>query len=381
VIKPILPGATLGVLGSGQLGRMFTLAAARMGYHVHVYSPGRQTPAGEVATQEHSAPYEDTQALTAFARQVEVVTFEFENVPSSVCEVIEKYARVAPSGNVFHICQNRLREKSTLRGSGLPVPDFLAVRSLQELQAGLKIIGCPAVIKTSSSGYDGKGQAVIRSAEDLTSAWDSLSTDEAILEQLVDFDSEISVIGARNPQGDVAFFRPFHNTHRSHILDITLCPAALPQSVEDNAIEISRHVLEQLNVTGVLCVELFVKRDGSLLINELAPRPHNSGHLTIDAHSTCQFEQQVRAICGLPLGSVRQLSAAAMANVLGDLWQPAVPDWSALAADGEARLHLYGKKNPGMGRKMGHITALGPTTSAARELVLAARDRLQNHNP
>ena len=357
---------------------MFALAATRMGYHVHVYSPSSKTPAGEVAIQEHSAPYEDTSALAAFAKQVEVVTFEFENVPSSVCDEIEKYARVAPSGNVFHICQNRLREKSTLRSCGLPVPDFLAIRSHRELQEGLKTIGCPAVMKTASSGYDGKGQTVIRSDNDLAAVWDSLATDEAILEQLVDFDCEISVIGARNTRGEVAFYRPFHNTHRNHILDFTVCPAPLSQSVEDSAIEISRNVLDQLDVTGVLCVELFVRRDGSLLINELAPRPHNSGHLTIDAHTTCQFEQQVRAICGLPLGSVRQHSPAAMANMLGDLWQTADPDWLALSAGRSIKLHLYGKEIPGAGRKMGHITALHRSTSEAQCLVLSARDHLQN---
>lgn len=374
--KPILPGATLGVLGSGQLGRMFAIAGAQMGYHIHVYSPDKNTPAGEVAAREFSAPYEDEAALIEFAKSVDVVTFEFENVPSAVSTAIGKHSLIRPSAAVLNISQNRLREKGTLRDAGLPVPTFRPVTSAKELQSAVAELGAPSVIKTASSGYDGKGQAVIRSDSDCTTAWESLNTDEAILEQFVDFEREVSIVGARNPQGEFAVYRPFDNTHENHILDVTLCPASLTTQVENRAIEIARTVFESLNVIGVLCVEMFVTRTGDLLINELAPRPHNSGHLTIDAHKTSQFEQQVRAICGLPLGSVDQLAPAAMVNLLGDLWNKREPAWDGLCAQAAVNLHLYGKAAARPGRKMGHITTLADSTSAAADIALRARHSL-----
>lgn len=374
--QPVLPGAVLGVLGGGQLGRMFSIAARRLGYRVHIYSPDRSTPAGQVADVEHVAEYTDLDRLSEFARGIDVCTFEFENVPSAVSDTIEKFAPVRPSGRVLNVSQHRLKEKDMLSKAGLPVPQYRRIQSLSDLRTAADELGLPCVIKTATSGYDGKGQAVIDSRDACESAWNALATDEAILEQFVDFECELSVIGARNPQGQVAFYGPFRNTHRNHILDITICPAGLTPQVEQTALEVTRTVLESLDVVGVLCVEMFLTRNGRVLVNELAPRPHNSGHLTIDAHFTCQFEQQVRAVCGLPLGSCYQHAPAAMANLLGDLWENSEPDWASLLAEPAVKLHLYGKESARRGRKMGHITALADRIDDALSAVQTARSRL-----
>lgn len=378
MIDTILPGGTLGVLGSGQLGRMFAIAARRLGYRVHVYSSDSDSPTGQVADREFSAAYDDWDQLAEFAKSVDVVTFEFENVPAEVTHCIEQHTRVRPSGHVLKVAQHRIREKSTLADAGLPVPRFMAVGSLDELRAGVEQFGS-AVVKSASWGYDGKGQAVIRSLDQCENAWakiTSVGATLAILEELVDFQCEVSVIGARNVQGEFVHYGPFLNHHENHILDVTLCPSGLSREIEDRAVEIGRRVFEALDVVGVLCIEMFVTRDDQILINELAPRPHNSGHLTIDAHVTCQFEQQVRAICGLPLGSAEQRAPAAMVNLLGDLWETGEPDWSRMLKDGTAKLHLYGKQEARPGRKMGHITATAATIEAAREIALAARRAL-----
>lgn len=374
--NPILPGATLGVLGSGQLGRMFAIAARRLGYRIHVYSPDRDTPCGQVADMEYSAPYEDYEQLEQFARSVSVVTFEFENVPSAITELIGRHTLVRPSGAVLNISQHRLREKGTLQQHGLPVPGFRAVRSVADLEAALSELGRPAILKTASSGYDGKGQLRIDS-QSAADAWAALKTDEAILEALVDFECEVSVIGARSPSGEFAYYGPLRNSHAHHILDVTTCPAGLSPKLEQRAIEVARSVFEALDVVGVLCVEMFVTRNGEILINELAPRPHNSGHLTIDSHVTCQFEQQVRAICDLPLGSTQQKRPAAMANLLGDVWSKGEPQWSSMLKMNDIKLHLYGKTEARVGRKMGHITVLGESTEDAERAVRAARQILR----
>ena len=375
--NPILPGATLGVLGSGQLGRMFAIAARRLGYRVHVYSPDVDTPAGQVADREFSAAYDDLDQLAEFARSVDVVTFEFENVPAAVTDCIQKHCPVFPSGYVLSVAQNRIREKSTLRDAGLVVPEFLEVNSAAELRAGVAELGVPSVVKSASWGYDGKGQAVIHDPDQVDEIWASLATDQAILEQFVDFDCELSVVGARNSQGEFVHYGPFRNSHTNHILDVTVCPSGLPENVNERAIATARRVFECLDVVGVLCVELFVTKDQQILINEIAPRPHNSGHLTIDAHKTCQFEQQVRAICGLPLGDAGQHAGAAMANLLGDLWSDSEPSWQELLAC-DVKLHLYGKAEARPGRKMGHITALAQSISDADRIVRAARSSLLN---
>lgn len=375
--NPILPGATLGVLGSGQLGRMFAIAARRLGYGVHVYSPDVNTPAGQVADREFAAAYDDLEQLAEFARSVDVVTFEFENVPAAVTDCIQKHCPVHPSGSVLAVAQNRIREKSTLRDAGLAVPEFREVTSVEQLRSAVSELGTPSVVKTASSGYDGKGQAVIHDPGLIDEIWTSLHTDQAILEQFVEFECELSVVGARNVIGEFVHYGPFRNSHSNHILDITVCPSGLSDDVNARAVDTARHVFECLNVVGVLCVELFVTKDGLILINEIAPRPHNSGHLTIDAHKTCQFEQQVRSICGLPLGDAGQFADAAMANILGDLWDQSEPDWNSLLAQ-DVKLHLYGKAEARPGRKMGHLTATGASIKDVDKLVREARDSLLN---
>lgn len=374
----IQPGATLGVLGSGQLGRMFAIAARRMGYRVHVYSPDDDTPTGQVADVEIQANYDDLDRVAEFARAVDVVTFEFENVPSATTEVCERYAPVRPSGHVLFISQNREREKTYLRDAGLPVTPFVPVDSLAALQQALTQCGVPAVLKTADWGYDGKGQVVIRHPQEAEAAWKTLRTTTAILEQYIDYECELSVVAVRSPQHGVLTYGPIRNSHSRHILDVSLCPAPLPDRIAQDAVEIARAVLERMNVVGVMCIEFFLTRAGQLLINETAPRPHNSGHLSIDAHVTCQFEQQVRAVCGLPLGSNRQQRPAAMANLLGDLWESGPLDWSRVCAFPEVKLHLYGKREARLGRKMGHLTALADTVAEAERMVLTARSSLES---
>lgn len=373
----ILPGSTIGVLGSGQLGRMFAIAARRMGYRVHTFSPDSDTPTGQVADLEITAPYEDLDAIRDFARQVEVITFEFENIPAASVDEASAHTLVRPSGEVLHITQQRLREKLFLTRAGLPVTPFVAVRSLEDLQSALSRLGTPAIVKTAAFGYDGKGQMRIDQPDQTSAAWEHVGKQEAILESFVDFEREVSVIGARDCDGDFAHFGVIENRHRNHILDLSVAPAAVPERLASEAVELTRAVLEALEVVGVLCVELFVTRDQKLLINELAPRPHNSGHLTIDACVSSQFEQQLRAVCGLALGSTEQLRPAAMANLLGDLWAEGEPDWAAACAIPNVKLHLYGKLEPRPGRKMGHLTALASTPQAAEELVLRAREALR----
>jgi len=377
VTPAIPPGSTLGVLGSGQLGRMFAIAARRLGYRVHVLSPDDDTPTGQVADLEIRAAYDDLDAVAAFARGVSVVTFEFENVPAATTAACEQFAPVRPGGNVLHTSQNRLREKSFLKSAGIPVTPFWPVRSRGDLAAALAQAGTPSVLKTADWGYDGKGQAKLASADEVDRVWPKFAGGESILEAFIDFQCEISVVGARGADGSFVAYGPMQNSHVNHILDLAFAPAAVEPGVAAQAVEITREILRRLEVVGVLCVEFFVDRDNRLMVNELAPRPHNSGHLTIDACTTCQFEQQVRAVCGLPLGSPRQHRPAAMANLLGDLWQAGPPDWPAALAQGDVKLHLYGKAEPRIGRKMGHLTALADTADAAARRVLAARAALR----
>jgi 5-(carboxyamino)imidazole ribonucleotide synthase len=372
----IPPGSTIGVLGSGQLGRMFAIAARRMGYRVHTLSPDYDTPTGQVADREVQAAYDDLDAVRDFARGVDVVTFEFENVSAAATEAAAEHAPVRPAGSVLHATQHRLREKGFLAGAGFPVTPFAAVRSLGDLRAALAALGTPAVLKTAGWGYDGKGQVRIAAPGEAEAAWSAVGGEEAILEAFVDFDREVSVVAARGLDGAFAHFGVIENRHHRHILDISTAPAAVPPGVEREAVAVARGILEGLGVVGVLAVEMFLTRDGRLLVNELAPRPHNSGHLTFDACVTSQFEQQLRAICGLPLGSPELLRPAAMANLLGDLWAGGEPDWEAACRFSDVKLHLYGKADARPGRKMGHLTALAGTVEEARERVVAARAAL-----
>jgi 5-(carboxyamino)imidazole ribonucleotide synthase len=374
--RPVLPGATLGVLGSGQLGRMFALAARRMGYRVHTFSPERDTPTGQVADHEIAASYEDLDAVREFARGVDAVTFEFENVPAATAAAVAEIIPVRPSGEVLHMTQHRLREKTFLSQHGFPVTRFHRVVTREDLRAALAETGLPAVLKTADFGYDGKGQRTINALDETDAAFDALNGREGILEAFVAFERELSVVAARGADGVVASFGVVENTHARHILDHTVAPAALQHAVAREADEIARELLSQLEYVGVLCVEMFLTPDDKLFVNELAPRPHNSGHFTIDACATSQFEQQVRALCALPLGSTEQLRPAAMANLLGDLWQRGEPDWRAALAAPNVKLHLYGKRAARAGRKMGHLTALAATTEEALRTVLAARDAL-----
>lgn len=378
--RVIEPGATIGVLGSGQLGRMFAIAARRMGYRVHTYSADDDTPTGQVADREWQASYDDLDRVREFAKGVSVVTFEFENIPSATANAAAELAPVRPGGNVLYITQHRLREKTFLREHGFPVVPFAAVRSIDELTSALAKLGCPAVLKTAGWGYDGKGQSKIANPGEAADAWHRLATSEAVLEAFIDFDCEVSVVAARGLDGQIADFGVIHNTHANHILDVSITPADVSPEVEREAVRIARGVLESLGVVGVLCVEFFVARDGSLLMNELAPRPHNSGHLTFDACVTSQFEQQLRAICGLPLGSTELLRPAAMANLLGDLWQDGTPNWRAACTIPNVKLHLYGKEQARPGRKMGHLTALAESPAAARHAVVAARNALNRED-
>jgi 5-(carboxyamino)imidazole ribonucleotide synthase len=371
--KPILPGSVIGVLGSGQLGRMFAIAARRMGYRVHTLSPDSDTPTGQVADLEVNAAYEDLDAVRQFASNVAAVTFEFENVPADTAAAAAECAPVRPAGHILHTTQHRLREKTFLSESGFPVTRFARAGSRQELDGCVSVIGLPAILKSADFGYDGKGQFRVRSAADLDDAWDAVGRREAVLEAVVDFDCEISVVAARSAAGDFVHFGAVENHHANGILDLSIAPARVPAKIADRAIEIARAVLEKLDVVGVLCVEFFVDRDGELLINELAPRPHNSGHFTFDANATSQFEQQLRAVCGLPLGSVEQFTPAAMANLLGDIWEDGAPDWVAAAHIPNVKIHLYGKVEPRPGRKMGHLTALAPTVEQALSDVERAR--------
>lgn len=371
------PPAIIGVFGSGQLGRMLALAARAMGYRIHTFSPERDSPTGQVAEREVCAAYDDLDAVRDFVRQVDVVTFEFENVAAAVAQVaVEEGVPVHPGGHVLHTTQQRLREKGFLAAAGLPVTPFAAITSEAELHAAIRQIGAPAVLKTAAFGYDGKGQARIDDPTQVLAAWDAVGRQEAILEGFVDFEREVSVVAARGVDGGFAHWGVIENVHRNHILDVSVAPAAVEPRVAAEAVELARAVLMQLDVVGVLCVEMFLDRRGRLLINELAPRPHNSGHLTIEASLTSQFEQQARAICGLPLGSTELVRPAAMANLLGDAWEHGEPNWAAALAVSGVKLHLYGKKAARAGRKMGHLTALAGTIEDARAKVVQARAAL-----
>ncbi len=314
-------------------------------------------------------------AVREFASAVDVVTFEFENVPAPTAEAAASCTLVRPAGEVLHTTQHRLREKTFLRRHGFPVTRFEPIREESDLCRVVPDFG-PAILKTAGFGYDGKGQYRAATLADAQAAWEAMGRQEAVLEAVVDFEAELSVVGVRGADGECLFFAPSCNHHVAGILDVSFAPAPFGPKVENEAIEITRGILEQLNVTGVLCVEFFMTRDGRLLVNELAPRPHNSGHLTIDACVTSQFEQQLRSVCGLPLGSTEMLRPAAMANLLGDVWAGGEPRWEAALALPEVKLHLYGKSEARAGRKMGHLTVTAETASQAEARVREARSHL-----
>lgn len=372
----ILPGRTIGLLGGGQLGRMFALEARRLGYRVHVFEPEPHSPAAQVADVAVCADYSDHAALAEFARGVDVITYEFENIPVSAIDAVAAVAPVAPRGEVLHICQNREREKGFLRNAGIPCADFRVVDSATSLASALVELGGQGVLKTADFGYDGKGQCRIKPGDDPAHAWAVLAAPRGVLEAWVPFEKELSVVAARGKTGDVSIFPVVENIHSNHILDVSLIPARVPEASAASAIAIAKKLICALDVVGLLAVEYFLLPDGSVIVNEMAPRPHNSGHFSFDACVTSQFEQQLRAVCGLPLGAVDLLGPVAMKNLLGDIWQHGEPNWSAAMGDPHIKLHLYGKRHPRPGRKMGHLCAMGATVNEAVSRVEAAAAKL-----
>lgn len=372
----ILPGATIGLLGGGQLGRMFTARARTMGYRVWVLDPDPGSPAGHLADRHLAAGYADAAALEALASGCQVVTTEFENVPAATLETLASRVRVWPPPAAVAIAQDRNREKAFLSLHGLHTTRHAPVRDEADLASAWHQVGGPALLKTSRLGYDGKGQASVTSVEEARVAFRSFHGVECVLERRLDLDAELSVVLARNADGSIARFPAGQNHHVNGILDSTVVPASLPRELLDKADVVASRVARALEYVGVLGVELFVANGGRIYVNEIAPRPHNSGHFTQDACQTCQFEQQVRAICGLPLGGTALLSPVAMVNLLGDLWKDGEPRWDRALADPGAKLHLYGKAEPRPGRKMGHLNVLAASPAEAKQRALAARRAL-----
>lgn len=372
----VLPGQTIGMVGGGQLGRMFSIAARRLGYQVVVLCEDEQAPASQVGDRTVVGSLTDQATVERFAQQCDVITLEFENIPATTMQWCAALTPVYPEARVLAITQNRLLEKTALRDAGLAVTPFAAVRDADSLADAGEELSWPMIVKTATSGYDGKGQYRVESLGDAGAiGWQS--NRDWIAEQFVRFDREISVVVVRSVGGETACFPVFENEHRHHILDVSLAPAQITGELADEAQRMAVQAAEALGVVGLLCVEMFVAQE-KVIINEVAPRPHNSGHLTIEACETCQFEQHVRAICNLPLGSTRMIcAAAAMANLLGDLWgDEGQPHWERALAVPGVRLHLYGKAASKPKRKMGHLTATGESIEQARQRVERARSRL-----
>lgn len=394
-MSQIDPGSWLGIFGGGQLGRMFTHVAQARGYHVVVFEAEEGCPAGQAADR-HLCPSDVNdnvlELVETFAQACDAVTLEFENVSADWVRVAERHSLARPGAQFLEICQNRVREKSSLRAAGFPVTPFISVRSAADVKAAAGELGWPLIVKTSRSGYDGKGQVVVRSPQDVEAAWTGLSTDDAIAEQRIDFVAEVSMLGARNARGQVVTYPLIENTHANHILDLSRCPVSPSlQRYEEAAREIVTGVATDFQVQGLFCVEFFVDANKGLLVNEIAPRPHNSGHLTIEAFPVSQFEQQLRAVCNMPLAKTDEFRPAAMANLLGDLWftssgqnVPAAADiteprrlcWENVFRASSAYLHLYGKAQPRIGRKMGHLTCTADTADEAVERVQQLRASL-----
>lgn len=354
-MKVINPGSTIGIIGGGQLGRMMCAAAAELGYHTHVYTPEKNSPAEQVASKTTVAAYEDEKALKRFAESVDVVTYEFENIPHTSLALLEQTVQVSPSATILRLSQHRAREKDFLNRHGISTAPFALVTSAAEAGQARLNIGERGILKTAEFGYDGKGQVSINAKTDCEQAWKALATTEAIYEGYVDFDCEISVIVARNKCSGTVAYPPVLNIHKNHILDTTVAPAPVEKPIRKMAVRIAKEIAEALDLCGILAVEMFVTKEGKVLVNELAPRPHNSGHWTMDACITSQFEQSIRAVCGLPLGSTRRLYNAVMTNLIGE----DVHKWREYLEHPNTKVHLYGKTEVRPGRKMGHVTQLG----------------------
>ena len=372
---PILPGATLGILGGGQLGRMFTIAARTMGYRVMVLDPDAASPAGQMADTHLQADYADHEALKRLGEACAAVTTEFENVPAASLIELANHCRVSPGADAVAIVQDRSHEKSWLVQNGFATAPFALVYSEGDLDAGMADVGAPALLKVARFGYDGKGQARVNTREEARAAFREFDGQPCVLEGFVKLECEVSVVLARSDAGECALFPVAENRHENGILDVSIVPARVPQSLAHQACEMARDVANKLGYVGVMAVEFFVA-DGRLMVNEIAPRPHNSGHYTLDACVTDQFEQQVRALCGLPLGDTRLLSPVAMVNILGNRWQNGGPHWNTLLAHPNIKLHLYGKQTARPGRKMGHFNVLDADPDAALRLAEQMRHAL-----
>ncbi len=371
----IFPDAMLGMLGGGQLGRMFTLAAHGMGYRVTVLDPDPLSPAGAMADVHLKAAYQDTEALQLLADTCAAVTTEFENVPAQSLRWLAAHCPVRPAGDSVAVAQDRIREKKFFAGIGLETAPWAAIESAGDF-ARCEAALFPGILKRARFGYDGKGQARVAGPDQARAAFAALGGEPCVLEGVVDLECELSVVAARGADGASRAFPVAENRHRHGILDVCIVPARVAPELAARAEQAALNVAAQLDYAGVLAVEFFVARDGRLLANEIAPRPHNSGHYTIDACATSQYEQQARVLCGLPLGDTRLMSPVVMVNLLGDAWASGVPDWQQLFSNPRAKLHLYGKHEARPGRKMGHFTVLGDSAEAALAEALALRAAL-----
>ena len=378
------PGSTIGIIGGGQLGRMIAMAARQMDYKTVVLDPDPGCPTGQVSDGQITDAYSNRDASRSLARTSDVVTYEFENVDADSVSAATEFVPVHPSSSVLRTTQHRLHEKNALLKAGVSVSPFRAVTSLEDLRNAGADIGYPMVLKTATEGYDGKGQVTITRTEDIENAYDSLNARyvELIVEQFVPFKMEISTICARTSDGQTATFPPSENIHRNHILDISIVPARIPDSVIEKARLLAVDIAAQLDVVGLVAVEMFVTKENELLVNELAPRPHNSGHYTMDGCDTSQFEQLVRVLAGLPIAEPKLHSPTVMVNLLGEVWvdTDGDPDWARAVEMPGVSLHLYGKAEPRVGRKMGHINVVADTVEDALYIATEARDRAWRRN-
>ncbi len=375
----IQPNNWLGLLGGGQLGKMFSIKAQQLGYYVMVIDPNEDAPARSVANKWICADYSDQKALDHIAKSCSGVTTEFENVPAEVLGFFEEKLVVSPKQSAVRISQDRILEKEFLKKNGFKTSRFLSIKNDKEITNVDTESFFPGFLKVSRFGYDGKGQSLVDDIYSLGKSFERFGKTPCVLERAIDLDKEISVILVRDFKGRVAFYPIIENRHRNGILDMSVVPASIPESVSEEAINISNQLASKLNYVGVMCVEFFLSQKDGLLVNEIAPRPHNSGHFSLDACEVCQFEQQVRALCQIPLGSTKlRASSAVMINLLGDIWSKGEPDWYDLFATSSAHLHLYGKRKPRSGRKMGHYTVLGESLEIAKEEALKIR---QSINP
>ena len=375
----IVPDAILGVLGGGQLGRMFTIAARSMGYRVWVLDPDPHSPAGSMADRHIQAGYRDEAALLELGTGCAAVTTEFENVPAETLEFLETRVPVRPGSAAVAVARDRIREKTFIREQGLATAPFFPIRQRAELQQACAALGTPALLKTAQLGYDGKGQFPVTRLADAEQGFSELQETPCVLEQRVDLALELSVILARSASGETAVYPVGENVHLDGILDTTFVPARVSAAIAEQATGMACALADAMDYCGVLAVEFFLTRAGELLINEMAPRPHNSGHYTVDACLTSQFEQQVRTLCGLPPGATDLLSPVVMVNILGDLWEPGTPRWEQLLSHPQAKLHLYGKRHARPGRKMGHYNCLAEDLDTAIATAEQIRGALQRH--